>query len=114
MAARERSSGTSRICSTSWRASVGARPLAKDLLEVRERPRRVAEVREEQRPEPLVEVEPLVAGRALAPALEELREAVPPLLGGVERVERAHGLLVHRVELEDALVVADGLRAGRR
>ena len=50
------------------------------------------------------------AHRALPAALEQLREAVPALLGRVERVERAHRLLVDRLELEDALVVPDRLR----
>ncbi len=88
----------------------GARPLAQHLLEVRQRARRVAELREEQRPEALVEVELLVAHGALPSALEEPSEPVPALLGCVERVERPHRLLVHGVDLEDALVVADGLR----
>src|ERR1019366_2882114 len=40
-----------------------------------------------------------------------LREAVPAVLGRVEAIERTHGLLVNRIELEDPLVVGDRPRA---
>ena len=85
--------------------------LAQHLLEVGERRRRVPDAREEQRPQALLEVEPVVADRGLQPSLEQLRQAVPLLLGGVEGIERANGVIVHRLELEDALVIADGAQA---
>lgn len=89
----------------------GSWTLAEHLLEVGEGSRRVAETREQQNAEPLTELQAGIAYGALEPPLEQLRQAVPALLGGVQRVERPDRLLVRCIDFEDALVVRDGLSA---
>ncbi len=75
------------------------------MLEVRQRARRVAEAHVEKRPEALLQIEPRVAAARRKAALEQGREAIPPLLRRIERIERPDGLLVRRVDLENALVI---------
>ena len=86
----------------------GRRALAQNLFQIGQRGRRVPDPREEERPESLLKIDLLVTYRGLKPSLEQLGQPIPSLLRCVEAIERPNRLLVHRVELEDALVVSDG------
>ena len=91
------------------RVGVVRRRAAAPLRGGRERARGSCELIEIDLAEPHLEVDRLGLRRGLEPVLEQRGELLLAPFARVELLERARGVLVRGIELEDALVVADGL-----
>jgi hypothetical protein len=89
---------------------VVARSLAEDVLDVRDRLARLVLSFELDPSEPELHVEARVAQRRTESAFEELRELAVAALLVVETIERDERALVIRIDRQDPLVIAGGLR----